>query len=461
MSNLFFPTTGNYNLYPTQLAALWHGRQWLPNVDWTKYKDPNAWDKVQREPIIRMAIQKRLHAVAAKDWRIEPGGEEDADQRLADFVRWNLNKAKGFTMCRLHSAKAVFLGDSWQQVIGQRKRLKFEGKYDEFWVLDSFEQIDSDRFRWVPMWKNADGSLTPVQQSGRPVDRPSGAKAVRVLEMSSLDRPGQWDRVTDTRSLLFVEYDSEERRLGRGRGILEAVYFYHFAMGILLREMLQLAEKLGQGMTIVKIDPKELGDEDSTNEDVRDDYADKVEQMRARNVLVMSKMDEIQHVFADGSAWSGFIEAIKHLQECCVRLILGGSLPSGGGGEVGSYARSETEADEQEGLIQFDRELQAEAITDTIVRLIVTTNRPQLVAMGLGEAEMPRYAPYQEKKQDPRENAEVAEIMLRSGAKILATEYYERCGWTMPTDGDEVLEQQLPDVPFGAGGFGQSGNQAA
>lgn len=447
MSNLLFPFNGNYNLYPAQIASLWHGRTFLPDPSFSRSKDPNRWGKYQRDPIVKMAIQKRLHSVAAKDWRMEPGGEEEVDEKAAAWMRWMLLKPKGFGQARLHGAKAVFLGESWNFVAGKFKRLRYEGTFREFWTPTHFQQIDNERFRRVPMWRAPDGTLSRTATDD--------ARAVHQLQISSMVNIGQWIDVTDTRSLLHVEYDSEERRLGYGGGIEDAIYFYHHAKGILLREFLQLAEKLGQGMAIVEIDGSTIGSEERDNDSVRDAYADAVEEMRARNTFVMSKLDNLRFEFPDAAGWQLFESGMRYLDDCVTRLILGGTLPSGGGGDNGSFARSETEADSEEALIQFDRELQAECITDTLVKLVWDANYEARVEMGLADAEMPKYAPFQEKHQDPRAFAEIAEIALRSGVSIVESEYRERVGLSTPGKDDDVIEPIQPMMAgAGAGGFG-------
>ncbi|MGB1016983.1 MAG: phage portal protein family protein, partial [Nannocystaceae bacterium] len=247
--------------------------------------------------------------------------------------------------------------------------------------------------------------------------------------------------------------------IGRGRGILEAIYFYHYAKGVLIREMLQLAEKLGQGMAIVEVDGEVIGSEDRDNDATRDAYVSAIEEMRARNVLVMNKKDNLRFEFPDASGWQLFEGAMRYLDDGITRLILGGTLPSGGGGDNGSFARSETEADSEEALIQFDRELQAECITDTLVKLLWDANYEQRVALGLRDAEMPKYAPYQEKKQDPEKFVEIAETALRSGVPVLKSEYYERANLTQPGEDDEVIEPIEPMMAGAAGGgFGGGGD---
>lgn len=432
-SQLLFPHDPHRNRYPSRLAMLWHSRQWLPNVDFARLKDPDAWDKMQRDPIIRMATQKRLHTVAAKDARFDATGSGDDDERAAQWMRWMFDHVRGFNQCKLQVAKAVFQGETWQLVEGKRKRLRFdENPEQDFWVPTNFRHIHNDRFRWIPLWRGP---------GGEEKDRPEpGFTPIRVLEMSPVQAWLEWERVTDTRWLIHPVYDDEEQRLGRGRGIQEAIYFYHYAKGILLREMLQLSEKLGQGVTIVEMDTARVGSVNLDNEDQRQNYLDAIEDMRARNVLVHDKLDSIRHEWPDTAAWKMFIEAMTYLDSAVTRLILGGDLPTGGGGEAGSLARAEVESDSEEVIVQFDRALLSECITDSLVKLIWDTNRAQRQAIGLGDAQMPHYVAIQEKREDPKEFAELLEKVLAAGIDVLKEEAYERLGIGMPGVGDEIIE---------------------
>lgn len=459
--SLVIPQSGNnINRYTSRLANIWRSRQWLDDPDFARLNDYEAWEKFNRDPVIKQAIQMRLHGVAGNSFTMEPASDEEVDVQAAAWVTWLFGHIRGFSTARQHAAKAVLRGQSWQFTKGARRVARWDKTApQEFWIPTGFEHIDERRMRWVPIFKNL---VTGEESKGSAHEGDPEWQPRRVLEIGSVKISTLWKRVHDLSWFFHVDYDDEESRLGYGRGILEACWFYHYAKGQLLEDMLQLSKRLGQGLPILGIDREGIkaGNPDRTNDDVVAAALDALRNMQAEGGFVKDKMDELEVLFPDASGWQMFEAQIGMLDDAVTRLILGSNLPSGGGGETGSLARAEVEQETTETLIQYDRQIQAEAITDQVVRLVWNLNTEQRQAIGLGEARMPSYSPVQERREDPMKAAEQAKVMLDSGVSLSKTEYYERTGWRMPADDEEVIEPQQPD-PMGMDGFGGSRLPAA
>ena len=91
-----------------------------------------------------------------------------------------------------------------------------------------------------------------------------------------------------------------------------------------------------------------------------------------------------------------------------------------------------------------------EELTDCLVGQLWRLNRQQLSDAGLAEARMPRLAIINKPIDDPRESAQVIATALASGIPLRKDEVYRQLGFTVPIDGDEVIE---PGQAAGAGGL--------
>jgi hypothetical protein len=90
-------------------------------------------------------------------------------------------------------------------------------------------------------------------------------------------------------------------------------------------------------------------------------------------------------------------------------------------------------------------------------------NRGVLVAMGLGNARMPRFSSVQEKKEDPQIAAQIITQMGQAGLPLRLDEVYHKIGFSKPREGvDEVFEGAAPDagsMPGMPGGMPEPGGQ--
>ena len=121
--------------------------------------------------------------------------------------------------------------------------------------------------------------------------------------------------------------------------------------------------------------------------------------------------------------------------------------------ETGARSQGEVEQETSDILISYDRDLLDGALTEHLVRLVWEMNLPTLRGMNLGAAQMPKFATSQERREDPSEVATQVETLLRAGVHLSKSEVYERCGWRMPGEGEEIFEApeqpMAPGSPFG------------
>lgn len=431
----------NFFFYTNALAAIYQSTLWIPDQDWGLAQDPDVWEKVQLDPVVRHAIQTRLVKVAGRPSTIEAGGSDDASKKLADIVEQMLDRVENLAQAKLNLAKAVLLGRTYGYIRGERtvERLGIAGSPALAWWMPRYIQ-DVDRRR--------------IRLSTRSTTTEFGRRSITNprVELADID-VSRWTILRPDQYANFVKltYDDEEGRLGYGRGNLGAIYFYHYAKGIVLREGLNLVERWSQGMVVATADLDREGSTGKTNEDKKTAFLNSVEKMRARNTLVLGGNDKIDIKWPSGEASKGIQDMLNYLDTGVMRLILGSVLPTGGSSGDGSRARAEVEERASEDILQYDALLLDAALTRDLIGQFVTMNRVQLAAMGLDKAKKPRFLPQRETRSNPKERAEVAAILLKQKVPLKKSELYAQTGWSVPLEGDDVIEGQS-ESPFGEGG---------
>ena len=421
--------TGNQILYGALYAAAWRTGMWLPEQDWALAKDPDVWEKVRRDPVVEHAISQRLHSIASRSWRIQAGGDDPASQRLAELVEQVFEEIEQFTTVQYQLSQAIMLGRTYGYIEGRREWRDFGDGMVNLWLPNRIKPVDRRRIRF-----NA------IQE----YDDKGNLKTPRVVpEISNLN-VGMWREVQPAqwRNFVKVVYDDDESRLGYGRGILGAIYYYHYAKGITLREGPQGIERWAQGLKIAKIDLDRKGSTGKTNALIKDEWMDELDKNMGRHILAIGKNDELDVVWPSGSGHQMVSSMLDYLDRGVTQLVLGSVLPTGGGASVGSNARASVEDDATERLIVYDRRVLDEAITRDLIGQFLRLNWAQLTQMGLAGAKKPKLSSVNEKNQDPQVAAQIAKTLLEiPGMTLRVDEVMEKTGWTKPKPGEEVFEK--------------------
>jgi len=437
----------NQDLYAQALASVYQSGWRIYDPDYGTSREPDLYEKVRKDPIIASAIDLRLHGVAGKSWRLVPAGDSPVDKLVAKMAEEAIRKVRRFTEARYELAQAVIRNRSYQYIEGERKLLSLAGTpLREWWVPTRLKDVDRRRFRLVPTWEGKD---------------PNTRKLRVYWELFSVVRR-RWEKLERPELFVKVVYNDEEGRLGYGRGLLEAMYFYHWIKGRILEEGVQGVEKWARGVIVAEIEGLRVGDTDKTNAALRQKWLDILKEMQSGKVIVHEKGDKISVVESSGTGNHMVLDYIRYLDDAMRSLILGATLPFGGGsggqgGGSGSLARAEVESDVHEALVQFDREKIDEDLTYDLLGLFFRMNQQNFMELGLGASGMPKFETMQEKRENPKENADVATVLLNAGVSLKKEEVYKRTGWTPPSNDDEIIEgrqQQQVDpmtgMPFGA-----------
>lgn len=432
---LYYSQSFNDVLYARALTSAWRAGYRVSDPDYALSREPDIWEVVRRDPVIAHAIMQLTLMVAGNKYVIEPASDSPSAKTAAALVKAATKKVGGFMASRHELCNGLFVARSFQYMEGMRRRMRLTPDTPEldWWVCTRMRDVDRRRIRIAPRWSGAGENV----QLGA------------VQEIYSVSRE-RWEEWQNPEQFIKLVYDDSEDRLGYGRGLIEAIYFYHYLKVCTLREGQQGLERWAQGFLLGKIDGLRIGSATKTNDAVRDEYLDFLKKIRGRNVGVIDKNDELQLIQHSGTGHQMVTDYLNYFDNGITRLILGSILPTGGDAGTGSLARSETEADTQSLRTQFFKGITDECITRDYIGQWWRLNTPQLASLGLTEDDKPAYASQPEMKADPEKAARIVKKMLSvPGVQLKKSEVHEKIGFAQPAEGDEVYEGSAPTSPGG------------
>jgi len=399
---------------------------WVYEPSLALSKDADIWEIVRNDAVIMSAMDRRLKGIV-RPWHIEPpSGSKSKENKLAATICESaLSKIRLFDAARRRLAMAAFLGRAYEYVEGERVLVSLaDTEPMEWWIPSRLKHVDRRRFHWVSNW----------QASG-------GVRDKEVhLEMYDTNR-NSWEILSPEQRSYFIEYiylDTEDR-VGYGRGLLEATYFYHFFKTQTFEKIAQGIDRWANGILVGKLDGLRNASTSKTNEDLRKAMRDVLKNMRSEHIVVLEKNDEIEVVETSGSGHEASLDFVRYLDESLERLYNGSVLPSGHAAKAGSKARAEVESDTTEEFYQADREDLDEIISRDLIGLFWRLNRANFVALGLEDAEMPRLDSEQKKREDPLMAVQVAQQLSMLGAPIVEEELYHKAGFSVPDLDDKTI----------------------
>ena len=410
-------------------------RRWrVYDPDYALEQDPEIYAKIRRDPIVAHAIQYRKHLVAGRDWFIESPSDHAKDRLAAQILEGLIRGISSFATARFNLSDAILKGATWARIHGEfRPLLLGDGKCRKWYVVSRLRDVDKQRFRLV--------SIPAAEGGGWRWE----------IHQSLLNSWGTIDRGHFVRHT----YDDSESSLSHGRGLAEALYYWWWMKATVVQRGLDYLDRWSGGFVTAAIDAAAMGTPDSQDsDDRRQKWVDAIERMRAQHILVYDRRDEFRVVDPPTGGWAAAREALVYYDNGITRLILGSVLPTGGGGEVGSFARASVEENSTEALVQYDRVLLEETIQRDIVTLLWRANSAHIAALGLAGRPPGHFRIRQEKRDDPQLRAQGLLLALQAGLAIRRDEAYAQLGWTPPALGDETIEIATPPGGTSATGPG-------
>jgi phage gp29-like protein len=217
------------------------------------------------------------------------------------------------------------------------------------------------------------------------------------------------------------------------------MYFYWLLKSELLRRASEAAARYAKGVIGFGLDTLRPASDDRTNDEIVQKVIEVVDAMLTRGVIVHGKEDEVSFHEPAAQGAQFILTMIEYIDQTLTRLAFGSVLPAGISEGTGSLARAEVEFDVSESVIQYDRDILDETITRDLIGLFWRLNRANFVALGLGEAQPPRFRSHRRKSHDPKEMISVIQAALASGIPLRKDEVYRVLGFTPPKPDEDVI----------------------
>lgn len=424
-------------IYVRALSSAWRGS--------VQIHDPSIWltreseleEKMLRDADIAHAVQYRRHMIAGQRWSCTPRVEGSARAPVAVAVATELLEGiKSFSDARLNLARAFFSGSRFGYIHGKMRRMKIgDGVERDWWCPTKIEDRDKRTYRTVPKY---DGETLSAHW-----------EVWNVAEAEF-----QPETVDNAAQTIHHVYQDDQASLGHGRALREALGWWWYAKEHVFQESLQAVERFAQGILTAKVDGARDADTGLPNTTLINEWKAVLEDLRSRHVMVHDASDSIEMVQMDGSGWQMLNTVREELRSTIYTLIMGANLTTSAN-EGGSYALAQVQENSTETLVQYDRAALEETLTDDLLGCLWFKNHANLVELGIAD-EKPRFSVTQEKRQDPKERAEVAAVLNGMGVELSLEDVLEQTGFTKPEPGEQIIEKAAPPTdPFGSGLFGQ------
>jgi hypothetical protein len=412
-------------VYTRALSSAWRNGVQLHDPSLWQFRDPEVEEKMLRDADIRHAVGYRRHLIAGKDWQLMPKDPADPRGKMATAVGESLlRNIESFTQARMNLARAFFSGARFARIHGEPRILDLgDGKRRTWWVPTRLEDTDKRMYRIVPSKHDeGDGDV-----------RLSAVWERWNVGASRFEPETRWDALHTIKHV----YQDDEATLGYGSALREALGWWWYAKEHVFQESLAAVERFAQGIITAKVDGARDAETGAPNTAVVQAWEDVLTDLRSRHVLVMDKADDVEIISGSAEGWQ-LLEGIRaELRSTIYTLVMGANLTTSAT-EGGSYALAEVQENSTEALLQFDRETLQETLTRSLVACVWHRNYANLVDLGVADSP-PEFTVTQEKRQDPKERAEVASVLLQNGVSLSLAEVLEQTGFALPEEGEEVI----------------------
>jgi hypothetical protein len=206
--------------------------------------------------------------------------------------------------------------------------------------------------------------------------------------------------------------------------------------------MSQGTDRWANGLLVGKVDSTRLASLSKTSEVVKSAMATVLQTSRSEHVIVIDKADELEVINGGMEGHQMCMDGIKYFDECVERLLNGSIRSSGHGQQNGARAAAETESDSSEAFYQAYRQHQDEIITRDVIGYFWghPINQMNMLKLGLGTAEMPKFSSEQIKKQSVLEAIQIVTQARQAGIPLLKSEVYEKIEFTQPEPMDDTFD---------------------
>jgi len=420
-------------------AELSRGKQWVKPYDFAKTRDQEIVEKMKRDPVVRKALDLRYHKCASAEWFLE--APDRRSRPLIPYFEQLINRIPAFHTARYALMSAVIEGRAALKMYGptQEMRLVLEGdeKPRKWWYVGALGPIGADQMHKERRQK------VLTDESGERKEKDEwfwsiydyGVDAPLLVE----EQQEEW--------YCIMLYHNSWNSLGFGDGLQDALYYPFYAKTRIEESLLKHVDRYGSPMIIAKVDGADMSGQiggiglDSPEERAADLIA-VFEKMRAFNIAVVNKNDDIQLTPSRGEDARGLVMLMDYYDKVMVELILGSGKPTGEGDEGGSYNLAAVQYQVMDDMLSHDLKTSEEAL-QAIVNLTWKMNLKNFAEMRAPSGEfLITMNPPRIRLRPAGAGPTVDNISraLEMGLPVRRTDAYKALGITEP-DGDDVIVQ--------------------
>ncbi|MCP4354929.1 MAG: DUF935 family protein [Proteobacteria bacterium] len=289
-------------------------------------KNYKAYDRLELDPEVKTAFNKRKMAIGARNWEVKPASKNDKDIKIAEFVRDNF-KNINLNHIAMKLADAVFKGFSAGEIMWERTSQGIK--------IQNIKLRQQDRFNF-----DEDGNLRLKTK-------------VNYLK---------GEVVPERKFIVHTCGDKYDNPYGVGLG--QNLYWLVFFKNQDMQFWLKFLEKFGN--------PTVVGKYSTESEKVAIENAVRMIQNDTGLVVPKDAIIEILQNDAKNSTDS-YKVLLDYLDKQIVKLILGETLTTDVG-NVGSKAAGSVHNDVRLELVRSDLNLLAETLNTTLIKWLVDFN---------------------------------------------------------------------------------------
>lgn len=424
-----------------------------PSLAWSR--DPDIVERMLRDPSISADMGQYQAQVSGTRWTLQAMGKDKYSKKLAEwyeevFIPINIYET------RVKAARSLLSGQEFFHPDSRGRQLQtFAGLIGNFWAPTHLTQMDQRRFR-------SNVAIVPDLETGLARVSQSLSMFEPWVNQTSKTIHWKWEKVEDEGRLLRFVWDDDEARLGGGRGLIEAIYPWHYYATKAMNSWSNAGERFGEGFLIALVDDARIGSVGKDNATVQQAYLDKLDQMRARHRMAMSNKDSVQ-LLEPGSGYKILVELVEFCYRNITRLILGAIQPTGAAGteSSGSRAQAGVQAASTDARVALHQRLLDESMQQ-LIDLIWRQNCGEFSKIDpmFMFAKLPRFVTTTQPAKSPKDHLEIVVGCKTNGIDLPADWVYEGLGAPRPTPDDydtqNVIEGSAPAPasPFGGYGLG-------
>lgn len=418
-------------------ALMASGRvQIYDTADWASSQEPEIWNQIRRDACAAGAIENRRKSVTGLDGQVVAGlrQPDEGDLLVANAQTYLMDQIPFFRRTRYNLTEAEFRGSSFAYITGSRKRFTMPGddREREWWVPGECQHVERWRFR---------------------LEVEAGRK--RWMFYSFARRA--WEPWADPEHYIRHYYERTESDHGYGRGLLNSLYVYFKAKELCINSGLTGLRKWGTGILVAAIKGMSTGSTDRSNDRIQQDWLKLLHKMIDGDAIVHDSQDEFRIERPNVEGLRNAVEFAKYFDSCIKQVCISSDLTTGqGDSNTGTYAQSQTQADEKTDYLEHSRQDVAESITEGPVKLAYHLNLENLRGLCAAHGERlgvcGKYQIGFESRMSAKEAIEVIEGMKRARMRVVESWAHEQVGAPLPSD--DKQDDILPADDLGGGMFG-------